>query len=146
MSNQSKQGAIARRSQAGFTLVELSVVIVIIGVLAAFGVPRFRAAVERSKAGEAFNYLTSIRSAQENYNNREGTYTTDLNALDIKMTVPKYFDLGTMGADENGWNLILTRKAGSSGYGAYIVGFDQDGYNNNSSMSNISSEINPMSI
>ena len=39
--------------KAGFSLVELAVVVVIIGVLAAFAVPRFRASVERSKAAEA---------------------------------------------------------------------------------------------
>ena len=39
----------------GFTLVELAVVVVIIGVLAAFADPRFLASVERSKAAEAFN-------------------------------------------------------------------------------------------
>ena len=45
------------RTRKGFTLVELAVVIVIIGVLAAFGVPRFLQSVEKSKAAEAFNYL-----------------------------------------------------------------------------------------
>ena len=53
--------------QMGFTLVELAVVIVIIGVLAAFGVPRFRDAVEKSKAAEAFNFLAAVRSAQERF-------------------------------------------------------------------------------
>ena len=43
----------SKRGQKGFTLVELAIVIVIIGVLASFGVPRFRDAVERSKAGAA---------------------------------------------------------------------------------------------
>ena len=48
----------------GFTLVELAVVIVIIGVLAAFGVPKFLNSVERSKAAEAFAYLSAVRTAQ----------------------------------------------------------------------------------
>ena len=51
------------KARKGFTLVELAVVIVIIGVLAAFGVPRFLKSVERSKAAEAFNYLSAVRDA-----------------------------------------------------------------------------------
>ena len=51
------------RARSGFTLVELAVVVVIIGVLAAFAVPRFMASVERSKAAEEFNYLSSVQAA-----------------------------------------------------------------------------------
>jgi prepilin-type N-terminal cleavage/methylation domain-containing protein len=77
------------KSKTGFSLVELAVVVVIIGVLAAFAVPRFRASVERSKAAEAFNYLAAVQAAQERYHARQSTYADELDVLDIKLTTPK---------------------------------------------------------
>ena len=75
---------VSRRRASGFTLVELAVVIVIIGVLAAFGVPRFMKSVEKSKASEAFEYLASVRTSQERYQAQYGTYATNVTDLDIK--------------------------------------------------------------
>ncbi len=83
------------KARKGFTLVELAVVIVIIGVLAAFGVPRFLKSVERSKAAEAFNYLSAVRDAQERYIAREGIYANNISLLDITQSSPKYFALPT---------------------------------------------------
>ena len=70
----------SQRTRKGFTLVELAVVIVIIGVLAAFGVPRFLQSVEKSKASEAFNYLSAIQSAEERYLAQNGTYASAISA------------------------------------------------------------------
>ena len=60
----------------------------IIGVLAAFGVPRFIKSVEKSKASEAFEYLASVRTAQERYQAQYGTYATNVTDLDIKSPRP----------------------------------------------------------
>jgi prepilin-type N-terminal cleavage/methylation domain-containing protein len=123
------------KSRKGFTLVELAVVIVIIGVLAAFGVPQFLKSVERSKAAEAFNYLSAVRSAQERYVAKEGAYADSATStnLDITQVAPKYFDVGTLMATAgNGgtptWELTLTRKSATSSYGAYTVRFTQAGF------------------
>ena len=85
-------------TRKGFTLVELAVVIVIIGVLAAFGVPRFIKSVERSKAAESCSYLAAVRSAQERYQAQFGTYASDVGSLDIKLAPPTYFSVGTIGS------------------------------------------------
>jgi prepilin-type N-terminal cleavage/methylation domain-containing protein len=138
---------LQRRNRAGFTLVELAVVIIIIGVLAAFAVPRFLDSVERSKAAEAFNYLAAVRAAQERYQVRQGTYSDDLSKLDIQMPDPKYFTVGTpaegsSGSLEDSWTLTLTRTGAAGGYGPYTVVFTDQGYD--STNSNILAKINPM--
>lgn len=134
--------------QGGFTLVELAVVVVIIGVLAAFAVPRFMSSVERSKASEAFNYLSTVQSAQERYLERNGTYAADVTDLDTAMAAPEYFTVGTITAPEgyagldSGWELTLTRTGANAGFGEYTVSFNHNGFDPNNST--ISPEIAPV--
>ena len=51
-------------NKKGFTLVELMVVIVIIGVLAAVAIPKMTAATNKAKAGEGPMILSSISNLQ----------------------------------------------------------------------------------
>jgi prepilin-type N-terminal cleavage/methylation domain-containing protein len=132
----------------GFTLIELALVILIIGVLVAFAVPRFRASFERAKAIEAFNYLASVRIAQEHYHSKQNTYAANVADLDIQMTKPKYFTVpqqftaGSSGDLEDSWTLTLTRSGSTAGYGSYTIVFTQTGFDSDSS--DIIAEINPM--
>ena len=146
---------VSRRRASGFTLVELAVVIVIIGVLAAFGVPRFIKSVEKSKATEAFEYLASVRTAQERYQAQYGTYATNVTDLDIKASTPKYFTVPATFAVSSGgtslanaWSLTLTRTGSSAGYGAYLVVFTETGFDlTNSTIASdptMNTDINPL--
>jgi type II secretory pathway pseudopilin PulG len=130
-------------------MVELAVVIVIIGVLAAFGVPRFIKSVERSKAAEAFAYAAAVRSAQERYQSREGIYASTIGDLDIKFSVPKYFTVGTIAAGstsslQDSWTITFTRAGASAGYGEYTITFTEDGYDKVNSTIEGLPDINPM--
>jgi prepilin-type N-terminal cleavage/methylation domain-containing protein len=132
-----------------FSLVELAIVVIIIGVLAAFGIPRMLQSVERAKAAEAFKYLSAVRAAQERYQARQGTYAADLTSLDMQQTVPKYFTVGAVapgstGLLEDSWTLTLTRLGASAGFGAYTVVFTQDGYDSVNSTIQAAPDINPM--
>ena len=133
----------------GFTLVELAVVVIIIGVLAAFAVPKFRDAVERSKASEAFNYLSTVRASQERYHARNSTYASDLTKLDVSLASPKYFAVGTVddGELETPCKLTLTRAGAAAGYGEYTVVFSEEGFDTvNSTVADDEHDaINPMS-
>ena len=57
----------SRRSQSGFTLIELMITVIIVGVLAAVAIPAFSSYVYRSRTTEATTILAEIRQRQESY-------------------------------------------------------------------------------
>lgn len=62
------------RSQSGFTLVELLIVMVVIGILATVAIPMYQLVPERGRATEADAGLGAIRSAMRVYYGEHGTY------------------------------------------------------------------------
>ncbi len=67
----------------GFTLLELIVVVIILGILASIGFIQFMKMIERGRTAEARNILGDIRSAQESYRLENGSYTTDTNLIGV---------------------------------------------------------------
>jgi len=62
------------RSQKGFTLIELMIVVVIIGILAALAIPRFMRATTKSKQSEAKNILKQVYAMERAYRQEKDVY------------------------------------------------------------------------
>ena len=55
------------RRQAGFTLLELLIVVGILGILASIGVPQYRAALQTARVGKAKHELRTISNAVDSF-------------------------------------------------------------------------------
>jgi len=64
--------------KSAFTLVELLIVIVIIGILASVGVPHYRGSVIKSKFAELFNTVAAIHKAEDTYFYEYNDYPNNL--------------------------------------------------------------------
>jgi len=62
----------------GFTLLELVVVVIILGILATLGFTQYTKMVEKGRTAEAKMILGQIRTAQAAYNQQFGGYTSVL--------------------------------------------------------------------
>jgi len=71
----------SKRGKAGFTLIELMIVIIIVGVLAAAAVPIYTAYVKRAYMTEAEASLGAIRTAQMTFKAETGGFADDLATL-----------------------------------------------------------------
>lgn len=54
-----------RSSQLGFSLIELLVVVVVIGILSAFAVPKYQEAVRRAQTSKAKAVVSAIEKAKD---------------------------------------------------------------------------------
>ena len=73
-------------NQAGFTLLELIVTVIIIAILASIALPRYIRVVEKGRSAEARDILGQIRSAEIAYSlENNDQYTTSLTLLQISI-------------------------------------------------------------
>jgi type IV pilus assembly protein PilE len=99
---------LARRSQRGFSLIELMIVVAIVAILASISVSAYRRYTLRANRTEARIALLQIQAGQEKFFLQNNGYATDLATL--------------RAAPPNGLGLNLT-AAGVTPSGFYTVSF-----------------------
>ena len=71
------------RRIAGFTLIELMIAVVVVGLLAMVALPSFLDSIRKGRRSEAFAAISSIQQAQERWRSNNATYASSLSALNI---------------------------------------------------------------
>jgi prepilin-type N-terminal cleavage/methylation domain-containing protein len=110
----------------GFTLLELIIVIIILGVLASLAVPQYINAVERGRLGEALSLLGLIRSSQMRYYAQFGNFTADMTKIDADYTTPKFFTVDSP-AGSDAEVAKVTRSGEVKPLGDYTMTISKDG-------------------
>ena len=72
---------IKKQNRRAFTLTELLIVVIVIGVLSAVTLPKFNRVIENRKVTEAEEMMSAVRTEQERRCTLDQNYTTNFSAL-----------------------------------------------------------------
>ena len=106
---QTERALVAHRSRAAFTLIELLIVVVIIGILAAIAIPKFQNTKGKANAAALKTDLRNLATAEEAYFFENAVYTSNTSSLPLN-TSPGVV-LSVVDATSSGWSAKATHPA-----------------------------------
>ena len=106
-------------SKKAFTIIELMVVIVIIGILAVIALPKFKLTVDRAIESDAINKLMTIHAANKIYFAQTGGYfagNLDVNGINSSLAINIIPDNMTYSytGNANNYTATATRSSGDA--------------------------------
>ena len=109
----------------GFTVIELLITLVIVGILTAVALPSYRAYIQRSKVPVALDALSAVATRMEQCYQDTGTYTGCGPCNTASLPTPNNFSLGctisTSGANAGRFFTVTATGSGPMyGYGYSI--------------------------
>ncbi|RKY37544.1 MAG: hypothetical protein DRP78_00800 [Candidatus Omnitrophota bacterium] len=104
----------------GFSLIEMIMVVIIVGLLASIAVPNYRKMLERSKYAQAKNNLQSMRNALTDYYTENDVFTDNITDLETQINADF--------SDNNDWHYGVAAVATFATLTYTITATRQRGY------------------
>ena len=105
----------------GFTLIELMIVVAIIGILVAVGIPQYQNYVARAQVAEGFSLASGLKTAVAEYQNSNGVFPT---GTDV------HTDLGIESVGNIIGKYVTGVTVSNNGSGTITATFGLDSYHN----------------
>lgn len=124
---ETEQGVARRREQGGFTLMELMVVIVIIGLLVALVGPRLMGAADDAKVVAAKAQISSFKNALNQFKLKENRYPSTSEGLEALVSGEKPYLEQTRIPEDPWGNPYVYTSPGTQGHDFEIISYGEDG-------------------
>jgi len=95
-----------KKTNFGFSLIELVIVVVIIGVLSSIGYVNYIGVIEKARSAEAYQVLSEIVGAEQAYYVENSSYTSTFSDLDTFESAPT----------SDNFNYTIPSTSSTSGY------------------------------
>lgn len=120
------------QNSGGFTLIEVLVVVLIIGILTSVALPQYSKAVEKARAAQALQAVAQLRDAQIVFHDTYGRWAArnEMDLLDVglpsagidhhdRTKLNEFFSYTPCG--DNPDNIALLERIAGSGYWYYLT-------------------------
>lgn len=109
------------KNQKGFTLVEIMMVVIIIGILAVLAIPRYEKYTIESKLAEVAVAVGEIKTGMEKYYNSHGNSYTSIPAVTYNQHLMSALRID-LGEQENfRFEIVHSEANGRTGYIIYAI-------------------------